>query len=1444
MAVQLPPLVQTIVLDPTGVKAGAGAFTKSMGSVNKATDAANAGMLGLGSNLSTVAFRAQTAGRALRNKLGLPLVAIGALAAKSFADFEATMTRIESLVGISAAGVSKFADSVQEVSRETGRGPKELAEAMFFISSAGLRGAAATDVLNNSARAAALGLGQTKVVADAATSAINAYGIENLGASQATDVLVAAVREGKVEADRLAPAIGKAIPVASAMGIEFHEVAAAIASMTRTGTDARTSAIQLRQIMQSLLDPSRQATKALKEMGVAEGELRRQADEEGLLAVLKRLRDLSIENADAFADVFPNVRALAGALDITGANLEENEGIFRALANSTGDTAEGYAKVQKTIRQQVLEAFAKLQNAMIDLGKSMGPLVDVFVFFVERAAALIQFFADNKWATATVAVFAALAVTVGTLAAGFASAAAVAIGFKTVMASTAATATVLGTQLTALKLAMLSTGIGALIVGLGTALAFVMKFGKGSKSAAQEAAELRLALDDIRMVAGRAVKPLIEMGGALQGLSSHADPTVKAFFDTYADAINDAAKLGDRVQRLQAEDSLLQMFFGSGDTEENRKALDEVVNNLQLSLRDFELFDRLFEGGDVSFEEALTAFLVGEDTEAQTRRAVRTMTDRVIATTDDVFKEMGEKLSLKKERDPDFEASDWLNLPDPEDIGKKISGMKNAFEEGDLVDALEVPARLLDQAMRSGRTEEFADLWESIMTQAGQHAHLFGMSTEEMRMMVETNLMEAIHLMDDFEEDTDRGLDTLQNMLLALAGSDADTRDFLLSKFDASGAEWWQAMAEAYEKNLRMLERERHEHEGMLDPLNRHNEALRLAGWEVEGVARRQQGLNNVTEKYVPIMQDVLDDMATGFETANKNIKEFQRRWDMLIGTSTDFNALQREFRQGQTDLKEAFDALGGASLFNQSPAADAANEALEDQINLAGEFAAEVFGATNDMEQAEAALMSYLDAIARVAAGTGVNMDEFTEMMAGLQLTPESLQVITADANDPATAALIERANNMKKLGVSHFGPAGEVLGEALGDGVSMGIFNSDGELIDSGIGLMNRLITRLMEFAGISSPSQLTKKEIGEPIVTGIILGIEEKRQDLVNATREAVELALNGAKRRVTAVMAAIRAELDMQDAQARINKLTRDTAGSGISRREELMGKILGRRVKEAKRAMRLGQGHLDELQLAVLDAENAQEDFDQEARSGSELQRAQVALMQSGFDAAEAQAKMRMEGESAIGMFKELATTMGIAVGGINQLLDTGSDPNDMLSKIFSEDMIEKIEFAATEMAWIKEKAEELSNVTPPWAKWAFPDFSFELGQANAPTNVNTGGTGLTQSDLLGVNPGQSLAMTGSVDFAGMSAGTAGQYTTLPVTSQTSNDVIVQGDLINNFGGAPEDPNEWAASLKTKIREGHFSDSPEVRSAASHPVYGPQSSSQSQWGWVDGFGGYG
>ena len=1452
MAVQLPPLTQSIILDPTGVKAGAGAYQKSMGSVNKATTAANMGMAGLSNNLSTVAFRAQTAGRAIRNKLGLPLIAIGGLAAKAFADFEATMVRIESLVGVSSAGVNRFAENIKKVSIETGRGPKELAEAMFFIASAGLRGADATNVLSASARGAALGLGQTKVVADAATSAINAYGIENLSATDAVDVLTAAVREGKVEADRLAPAIGKAIPVASAMGIEFHEVASAIAAMTRTGTDARTSAIQLRQIMQSLLDPSRQTTNALKEMGIAEGELRRQADEEGLLAVLKRLRDLSIENADAFADVFPNVRALAGALDITGANLEENEAIFRALANSTGDTAEGFGKVQQTIKQQVAEAFANLQVQMIELGKSMGPLVDIFVFFVDTLASVIEFVANNKVIVTFTAVIAALAVTVGTMATAFAIGAQVMVGFTATLANAGGVAAILTGKLTVLKFAMISTGIGALIVGLGTALAFITKFGNDSASVAKQASDLRMALDDIRIVAGKTVRPLIEMGGALGHIGDAAarSSLMSAFFDTYKESIDDALALNSELGKIQAEESLMQMFFGRGDTAENRDALEGILNSLQISLRDFQIFDRLFEADELgSYQQALTEFLEGSNVEAQTSRAFQTLTERVMLIAEPTMKELGIELKnmaeASEEQGLNFDDILMAKLGLGGTAGQHTPSAHIAeFAEKSLREALEVPATLMDEAIRSGNMTTFAEIYMSVMESAGKAAKSFGMEEDEAMKIMELNLIQGMQILDDFQDDTERGLNNLQRILIALDNVSDEKRDFMLSEFDEGGAKWWEDLSKAYNTYLHELEMEFELHGTMRDPIDRHYEALRIAADEIERVARAQGESNRIFEKTEPIMQDVFDAMETGFATAESRIKSFQKRFDMLIGTATDFNSLQRDFVEGQVDLADTFADLGGVSLLGNSEAARNANAALEDQIALAGEFGAAVFGASGDMDVAEAAMNDYLDAIAAVAAGEGVDMGEFTKVMNSLQVNPNSLEVITSVGDDPASQALIERAEAMQSLGLSHFGPAGEAVGEAFGTGVELGIFNSEGDLVGSAVGLMNRLIAILTGPAVLnaSSPSKVTAEKIGKPFITGIIAGIEEERRNMVNAAMNTVEAGITAARKKVGAVMGAIRAELDMQDAQRRINTLARDTAGAGISEREELMGKIMKRRVDEAKRAMRLGQGHLDELQLAVLDAQHAQDDFDAEARSGSQLQQAQLDLMQSGLDAAEAQARMRMEGESAIGMFKELATTMGIAVGGINQLLDTGSDPNDMLSKIFSDDMIDKINAAAEDMAWIKESAEGISKVEPP------KEYLPRIGRVNI-TDFGQGDSaydmGLAQSPgQFDMNPAQMNSMFGTYnpDFSAMDIGALNTMLESASVS-SSQDLIVNGDVVNNFGGAPGNAEEWTASIKNKARDDLYDSSV----GASSPGYGAGGSSDVYAGdmaWLNNWGGYG
>ena len=326
-------------------------------------------------SLNAFSNKATAAGKKLTKNVTMPLVAVGGIAIKAASDFESSMTKIESLVGLSSEAVEGFTEDVRRLSGETAQAPKDLADAMFFITSAGLRGAAATETLEAAAKAAAVGLGDTATIADLATSALNAYGEENISATKATDVMVAAVREGKLEASELAGSMGRVLPIASAMGVGFDEVGAAFAALSRTGTNAAEAATQVRGILSSLLRPTKQAKDALSGMGLSAEGLREQIKEEGLLAVLKTLAERFDGNEAAAASVFGNIRALSGVMDLMGANVATTEQIFANMTDTTGALDNAFEATTDTAAFKLQQAMADVKQALIDLGNVLIPIV-------------------------------------------------------------------------------------------------------------------------------------------------------------------------------------------------------------------------------------------------------------------------------------------------------------------------------------------------------------------------------------------------------------------------------------------------------------------------------------------------------------------------------------------------------------------------------------------------------------------------------------------------------------------------------------------------------------------------------------------------------------------------------------------------------------------------------------------------------------------------------------------------------------------------------------------------------------------------------------------------------------------------------------------------------------------------------------------------------------
>ena len=306
--------------------------------------------------------------------IGGAVAGIIGTAVKEFVPLEATFARMVGLAGVAKDEIAGFQEEILKLAPAVGKAPQELADALLFITSSGFQGAAALEVLEASAKAGAAGLGDVAVIADAVTSAVNAYGPEVLSAARATDILVAGVREGKIEADQFAPVLGKLLPTASAMGIAFEDVAGILAAMSRTGFDAAEASTSLGAVMSTLLKPSVQAKNALEDAGLSMADLRDIAGKPGGLVEVMRILDGALgDNEEALSAVVPNVRAFRGVMNLLAQDASVVDQVLQGTRDSIGDTDEALAAVADTAEFRLAQAMAKLKVSLVEVGSEAAP---------------------------------------------------------------------------------------------------------------------------------------------------------------------------------------------------------------------------------------------------------------------------------------------------------------------------------------------------------------------------------------------------------------------------------------------------------------------------------------------------------------------------------------------------------------------------------------------------------------------------------------------------------------------------------------------------------------------------------------------------------------------------------------------------------------------------------------------------------------------------------------------------------------------------------------------------------------------------------------------------------------------------------------------------------------------------------------------------------------
>lgn len=372
---------------------------------------------------------------------GIGLLAVGREAVRMAADFESSFTKINNLVGgISRQTLAAWREDVKSIAKETAQSAGDTARALYVVTGAGLKTGEAIDVLRMASKASAIGLGDTSTVARAVTSAMQAYGKENLSAAAATDVLVATVRAGNMATEDLAPVIGRVVPLTALLGVSFDQLGSFVATFTRLGVGADEAVTALRGTMIALLGPTKGQEEALSQVGMTMAGLRQEIKDKGLTQALIDLVQAFRGNDDALSAIIPNSRALVGVLSMTGAQAGEAVVTQRELANSLGVTNAAMEETRKsdpsfafrelvasaktaltTIGSGMLPALVALSatltavaDAVRPVGKDFGVLLTTIL---PPLAGLIKLIADN-WDLVRFALAAMLALRIGSWAMG------------------------------------------------------------------------------------------------------------------------------------------------------------------------------------------------------------------------------------------------------------------------------------------------------------------------------------------------------------------------------------------------------------------------------------------------------------------------------------------------------------------------------------------------------------------------------------------------------------------------------------------------------------------------------------------------------------------------------------------------------------------------------------------------------------------------------------------------------------------------------------------------------------------------------------------------------------------------------------------------------------------------------------------------------------------
>lgn len=330
---------------------------------------------------------------------------------KLFADFDDSLRRTAAVTGATQKEFEQLTDVAKNLGETTRYTATQAGEAMTFLGMAGFNAGEIMSALPDVLNLAAAGSLDLADAADITTNIMSGFGLGMEELARANDVLVETFTNSNTSLYELGEGFKYVGPIASAVGVNFEDLLAAMGKLGDAGIKASLAGTTLRGTIEALFNPTNDEAKLMAELGERIGgaglNIR---DSEGYFVgfadLIRQLEDAGLKGEEALRlfgqRAGPGIAALmqvgSKALSEFNDQLEKVDDTARRVAEQAesgmGGALRRLASATEALKIQLGEAFSKeLEDTVTSLTELMRDFVDIVKDLEESG--IISFIADS-----------------------------------------------------------------------------------------------------------------------------------------------------------------------------------------------------------------------------------------------------------------------------------------------------------------------------------------------------------------------------------------------------------------------------------------------------------------------------------------------------------------------------------------------------------------------------------------------------------------------------------------------------------------------------------------------------------------------------------------------------------------------------------------------------------------------------------------------------------------------------------------------------------------------------------------------------------------------------------------------------------------------------------------------------------------------------------------